>query len=70
MSVSTIVTYIFIVLTCTTIIITLEPCALNVEFQHFIGKFNKISYFVDTTNLRLKEGFGGERRLENKVKTW
>jgi hypothetical protein len=28
----------------------------------------KFLYFGDTTNLRLKEGFGGERRLENKVK--
>jgi hypothetical protein len=25
-------------------------------------------YFVDTTDLRLKEGFGGERRPEDRVK--
>jgi len=29
--------------TYTTIIITLEPCALNAEFRHFILRFNKIS---------------------------
>jgi hypothetical protein len=35
-------TYIFIAPTCTTTIITLEPYALNVKFQHFIPRFNKI----------------------------
>ncbi len=34
-------TYIFPAPTCTTIIITVEPCALNAEFQHFIPRFNK-----------------------------
>jgi hypothetical protein len=29
--------------TCITIIISLGPCALNAEFQHFILRFNKIS---------------------------
>jgi hypothetical protein len=29
--------------TCTISIITLKPCALNAEFQHFIPRFNKIS---------------------------
>jgi hypothetical protein len=29
--------------TCTTTIITLEPCVLNAEFQHFIPRSNKIS---------------------------
>ncbi len=29
--------------TCTVIIITLKLCALNVEFPHFIPRFNKIS---------------------------
>jgi hypothetical protein len=34
----------------TTTIITLEPCALNGEFQHFIPRFNKnFLYFADTT---------------------
>ncbi len=36
MSASTIVTYIFTALYCTTTIIILEPCALNAEFQHFM----------------------------------
>jgi len=33
----------------------LEPCALNVEFQHFIFRFNKTSYFADL----IKEGTRG-----------
>jgi hypothetical protein len=33
---STAATYIFIAPTYTSTIITLEPCALNAEFQHFI----------------------------------
>jgi len=45
--------------TCTTTIITLEPCALNAEFQHFIPRFNQISL--------LKEGIGGERRPKEAV---
>jgi hypothetical protein len=44
-----------------------EPCALNVEFQHFILRFIKMSllcgYFV-------KEGIGGERRPKDRMKTW
>jgi hypothetical protein len=28
---------------CTSSIISLKPCALNAEFQHFIFRFNKIS---------------------------
>ncbi len=35
--------YIFAALTYTTTIISLEPCALDAEFQHFILNFNKIS---------------------------
>jgi hypothetical protein len=36
--------------TCTITVITLTPCALNVEFQHFILRFNKkFHYFADTT---------------------
>jgi hypothetical protein len=44
--------------TCTTSIITLEPCALNAEFQHCIPRFNKISLLCGN----LKEGIGGESR--------
>jgi hypothetical protein len=36
MSASTAVTYIFTALYCTTVIISLEPCALNAELQHFM----------------------------------
>jgi hypothetical protein len=43
LSTSAAATYIFSIPTCTTTIITLEPCALNVEFQHFILNFNKVS---------------------------
>jgi hypothetical protein len=53
---SIVATYIFISLTCTTTIIILEPCALNVEFQHFIQSYNisycdfiKRLYFANTT---------------------
>jgi hypothetical protein len=38
-SASSATTYIFIAPTCTTTIITLEPYALNVEFQHSIHRF-------------------------------
>jgi hypothetical protein len=37
--------YIFIFHTCTIIIITLEPCALKIEFQHFILRFYFILFF-------------------------
>jgi hypothetical protein len=47
--------YIFTPPTCTTTIITYEPCALYAEFQHFI-----LRYFL-TLRIPLKEGTGGER---------
>ncbi len=51
----------------TAIIITLEPCTLNAEFQHFIPRFNKISLLH---RYHSKRGFwGGERRLKDSVKT-
>jgi hypothetical protein len=43
LSASTAATYSFITLTCTTTIISLEPCALNAEFQQCILRFNKMS---------------------------
>jgi hypothetical protein len=43
LSVSIAGTHIFTASTCTTTIVTLEPCALNTEFQHFMLRFNKIS---------------------------
>jgi hypothetical protein len=30
----------------------LKPCALNVEFQHFIPKFNKTSLLYETHSKR------------------
>jgi len=52
--------------TCTTTIITLEPCALSAEFQHFIPRFNQISLPLRTW---LKEGDrGGERRPKDSYK--
>jgi hypothetical protein len=50
LSACTAATYIFTAPTCTSNVITLEPCALNAEFQHFITRFNKIA-------LPLKERF-------------
>jgi hypothetical protein len=43
LSASTSATHMFTAPTCTTTIISFEPCALSVEFQHFIPRFNKIS---------------------------
>ncbi len=42
--------------TCTTTTITLKPCALNAEFQHFILRFNKISLLCIYRGLRVKAG--------------
>jgi len=51
-------------LNCASPIIGLEPCALNAEYQHFIRRFIKMSfYFADTTER------GGERRPKDRVKT-
>jgi len=36
-------------------IISLEPCALNADFQHFIPIFNQ---FLKKLWITLKEGFG------------
>jgi hypothetical protein len=46
--------------------ISVEPCALNAEFQHFILRFNKN---VFTLQIPLKEGIGSERRPKDRVKT-
>ncbi len=40
---STPATDIFTAPTCTTTIITLQPCALNAEFQHVISRFDQVS---------------------------
>jgi hypothetical protein len=44
MSISTAVTCVFSVPNCTSTIINLELCAFNAEFQHFISRFNKMSW--------------------------
>jgi hypothetical protein len=59
LSASTATIYIFNAPTCTTTIITLA------EFQHFIVIFRK--KFL-TLPIPLKDGIGGERRLEDRVK--
>ncbi len=41
LSASTVAAYIFTAPTCIARIISLEPCALNFDFQHFIPRFNK-----------------------------
>ncbi len=56
-----------LLLNCTTTIISLEPCALNAEYRHFILRFIKN---VFTLQMPLKEGMEGERRPKNRVKTW
>jgi len=61
LSASTGGTYVFTGPNCSTTIISLEPCALNAEYQHFILRFIKLS-------LPLKEGIGGERRPKDRVK--
>jgi hypothetical protein len=43
LSASTAATYIFTAPNSTTTIISLDPCALNVEYQYFILRFIKIS---------------------------
>jgi hypothetical protein len=52
-------TYIFTAPTCATTINTLEPYALNAEFQLFIPRFNKKKFL--TLRMPVKEGIGGER---------
>ncbi len=44
--------------TCKATIISLEPCALDADFQHFIPRSNKFPYFMDTP---------GERRPKDRV---
>ncbi len=56
LSASTAATYIFTALTCTTTRVSLEPCTLNVEFQHFVLSCSSISYWdLTKTSLLLCE---------------
>ncbi len=59
-------TYIFTAPTCTTNIITLEACALNAEFQHFIPNPDliKFPYFADT----IERGDKGRKQNRYEVK--
>jgi hypothetical protein len=68
---STAATYTFTATTCTTAIISLDPCALNAEFQHFVLSYSisycdliKCPYFADTTE---RGDRGGERRPKDRV---
>jgi predicted naringenin-chalcone synthase len=64
---STADTYFFTAPNCTTTIISLELCALNAEFQHFIVRLNKnIFYFADTTE---RGDRGGDMKPKDRVKT-
>ncbi len=49
--------------TCKATIISLEHCALNADFQHFIPRYNKFPYFMDTPGRRV----WGERRPKDRV---
>jgi len=60
---STIIAYIFTALTCKVVIIIFEPCALNANFQHFILRFNKFPYILNT----LKRRVWGEKRPKDMV---
>ncbi len=45
-------------------IISLEPCAFNADFQHFIPKSNKSPYFM---GIPLERRVWGERRPKDRV---
>jgi len=49
--------------TCKATIISLEPFALNADFQHFIPTSNKFHSFMDTPERRV----WGERRRKDRV---
>jgi hypothetical protein len=56
--------------TCPTTIISLEPCALKAEFQHFISYLNliKFPYFADTTEREKDRGWKpAQRQGEDRV---
>jgi len=44
-------------------------CIKLVNFNISYPDLMQFHYFLDTTDLRLKEGFGGERRPKDRVKT-
>ncbi len=60
---STIAAYIFTAPTCKATIISLEPCALNVEFSISFPDLIKFPYFMDTAETRV----WGEGRPKDRV---
>jgi len=74
LSASTAATYIFTAPKCTTIIVSLEPCALNAEFQHLIlscsisySDLIKYLYFADTVERGDRAWKEAERQGEDRV---
>jgi hypothetical protein len=74
LSASTAATYVFITLTCTTTIISLEPCALDAEFQHLVLSCSisywdliKCPYFDDTTERAYRGWKQAQRQGEDRV---
>jgi hypothetical protein len=78
LSASAAATYIFTALTCTTTtIISLEPCALDAEFQHFVLRCNisywdliKCPYFADSTERGDRGWKEAQRQGEDRVSLW
>jgi hypothetical protein len=64
LSASTVAAYIFTAPTCKATIVSLKPCALNADFKHFILRFIKFPYFMDTSERRV---WGGERRPKDRM---
>jgi hypothetical protein len=52
LSASTAATYIFTAPSCTTTIITLEPCTLNAEYQHFNSELQHFNSELQHFKLR------------------
>jgi hypothetical protein len=79
LSASTAAAYIFTAPNCITTLISLGPCALNAEFQHFILRFSKMSLLCEYHDVGQKaekgiadtteRGDGGQRRPNDRVKT-
>jgi hypothetical protein len=68
LSASTTATYILTARICRTAIVTLKPCALNPEFQHFILRFDKkFPYFVNTTERGDRGWKEAQRQGEDRV---
>jgi hypothetical protein len=51
---------------CTTAINILQPHAFNLELQHFIPIYNKISLLCGQKCLEVERGVGDERRAQKR----